>query len=719
MAITSQAITVSLNAKNQLSAELDRAKNDVKAFASGLGSYHKQIGIAATAAGASILAAAGMSIKAYVDQGDALNDMSMRTGISVESLSELSHAANMAGTDIRTIELGIKKMAKTTLDANEGMATYQRSFDRIGVSYADLQGMSPEDQFEKIAFALGGVEDASVRAATAQEIFGRAGTQLLPLLADGADGMAKVREEAHKLGIVFDQEAADKAAKMDDDMTRLTASTDGLKFALAEALLPTINTLTNKITEVTIKVREWMEEHPLLSSVLMKVAVAVGAVLAVVGPMLIILPQIVAGFRLVMTALTLLKAKMIAFGATMTTTTGIIGIAAAAVMALVLVMERFKKESGEVTTFIGLETRSLQDLQNMRAITLSQLEGMTEGTIEHADKLAALNEIEGAINQVEQDRAAIQSAALASNDEYQTSLSNLEQESANLAEATIYAKDALSQVEEEFDRATDKVADLEGKLNDAKAALDGFTQPKIEGMQEFEDQIFGIEQEIDKLKLDKLYLGPEGTDEAKKAIDDQIDALRTRRDILQLESSVTYEPQIRELQQLVDTYKGVNEEKPFEILRGELQTLGNTTIPMLESQLAAAKAELDVAEEAVKLHTDIVASLEAMNKDVQESMEQLKLDFGEATEEIVADADAAIEKWKEVYRRKKRALELSEAGLLAPVTMAQSAATTLNQLPGMGGLAEHITNNVQVYLDGEEVSGRIEQKIGAKITEQG
>jgi len=76
------------------------------------------------------------------------------------------------------------------------MATYQRAFERINVDYNELADLSPEEQFETIAFAIADLEDPTLRAATAQDIFGRAGTQLLPLFAEGAEGLDALRQKS-------------------------------------------------------------------------------------------------------------------------------------------------------------------------------------------------------------------------------------------------------------------------------------------------------------------------------------------------------------------------------------------------------------------------------------------------------------------------------------------------------------------------------------------
>jgi len=124
-----------------------------------------------------------------------------------------------------------------------------------GFEVKDLIGLSPEDQFMKIGLAIADLEDPTLRAAAAQDIFGRAGTMLLPLFAEGSEGMKNLAEDAHKLGIIFDTEAAAKAAKLKDAQTALKKAVQGVAFAIVEDLVPHLTKLAEHSTDVFVNIR--------------------------------------------------------------------------------------------------------------------------------------------------------------------------------------------------------------------------------------------------------------------------------------------------------------------------------------------------------------------------------------------------------------------------------------------------------------------------------
>ena len=230
-------------------AAVENGLKQVDSKAEQLAGKLKQVGSSVTNAGGTMakwvtgpIAAAGGGLlalaKSTANAGDEIQKMALRTGFSTEALSEYKHAAELSGTSLDSVEKAVKRMQKGLLDAERGMSTATNALDSLGLSVADLQGLSPEEQFDKMAMALASIEDPSRRAALAQEVFGRAGTELLPMLDAGADGIAEMRQEARDLGIVFDQEAADAAAQFNDDLDRLKKSFGGVFQELGKKLIP-------------------------------------------------------------------------------------------------------------------------------------------------------------------------------------------------------------------------------------------------------------------------------------------------------------------------------------------------------------------------------------------------------------------------------------------------------------------------------------------------
>lgn len=274
-----------------IGAKTDEFETQMKGVTKNL----QKVGAVMTGVGAGITGAMALSIKSFAKAGDEVQKMAQKTGFSTESLSELRYAAELSGTSLEGIETGVKRMQSTLIDASDGLATATLSLDKLGLSYEMLKGLSPEEQFLAITSAIANVEDPTLKAALAVDIFGRSGTDMLPMLAGGSEGLAAMRQEAHDLGIVFDQEAANKAAGFNDALTTMGKGMEGLKFTIAETLIPALMPLIEKISDIFKRIGEWTKAHPGLTRVILLVVGAIGALMLVVGPLLMALPLIISG----------------------------------------------------------------------------------------------------------------------------------------------------------------------------------------------------------------------------------------------------------------------------------------------------------------------------------------------------------------------------------------------------------------------------------------
>ncbi|MFM7836229.1 MAG: hypothetical protein ACKPJD_30910, partial [Planctomycetaceae bacterium] len=191
---------------------LRAAERRLKAFGESVQSIGKKtMGLGAAIVGPIVAAAA-----AFNEAGSRLDDMSQRTGISVEALSELGYAAQLSGSDLETLEGGVRKMQKFLASAAEGSAGATQALAALGLTVAELQGLSPDQQFEKLADRIAKISDPAMRTAAAMEIFGKTGTNLLPLMQNGAAGIQAFRQEAQQLGLVMSTEDAQAAAAFGD-----------------------------------------------------------------------------------------------------------------------------------------------------------------------------------------------------------------------------------------------------------------------------------------------------------------------------------------------------------------------------------------------------------------------------------------------------------------------------------------------------------------------
>lgn len=224
-----------------------------KVFA-GVKSRMKSLAIGAAAVGTAGLAVAGAaaagavaSVFKFAAAGDQLDKMSSRTGATSEALSQLGFAAEQSGTDLATVERSMQAMSRQMLQAERGSAEITKTLDELGLSVGNLSGLSPDQQMEVFADALSRVEDPGRKAALAMQIFGKSGTQMLPLLNGGAEGIRGLREEADQLGLTISTDQAKAAADFTDAWNRIKRAVGAAFIQVGAKLAPVMTDLAGRV----------------------------------------------------------------------------------------------------------------------------------------------------------------------------------------------------------------------------------------------------------------------------------------------------------------------------------------------------------------------------------------------------------------------------------------------------------------------------------------
>lgn len=308
---------VELGVSDKLSAGLRRAQKQLEAFGAGL----RSVGIRMAGIGAAAVTSLFGAARMFATVGDDLEEMSQRTGVSVEALSELGFAADIAGSDMETLETGIKHMQRAIVEAAGGSESAQQALARLGLSAADLAGLSPDEQFKRMADGIARIEDPALRVAVAMQIFGRSGTKLIPLLAEGASGIEALQEQARRLGLTISADTAHDAAELNDALDSLWRVVRQGVFTIGAALAPTLKELAERITRVIVTATDWIKRNREVVVWALKVAAAVTAT----GIALIVLGVAVSGIG---AALGLLAGVISGVG----TVFGIIGAAIGALL---------------------------------------------------------------------------------------------------------------------------------------------------------------------------------------------------------------------------------------------------------------------------------------------------------------------------------------------------------------------------------------------------
>lgn len=231
-----------LTAVDQTKAAIDAAKRNLGGLSDTAGVVTARLGTLGLAISGAFTA---VTLKGAIDTLDMLDDLSEKTGIAVESLSGLRYAGEVTGTPVEALATGVRKLSLNMAEAAGGNKEAAATFAALGIQVKNTDGtLKSQDQvLGELADRFARYEDGAAKAALAQQVFGKSGADMIPLLNQGSAGIRRLTDEAQALGAVYGGELAKDAATFNDNLKKLELNAEAAKVAIAGQLLPTLNSL--------------------------------------------------------------------------------------------------------------------------------------------------------------------------------------------------------------------------------------------------------------------------------------------------------------------------------------------------------------------------------------------------------------------------------------------------------------------------------------------
>lgn len=213
------------------SAALDKIFDSTrfKVFDSGaarvglFGSSLEKLGVAGLGAAAAIgavafaLNQAGEAIK-FTDE---LEDTANRLHITTDALQEYRFAIRAAGGDEKGADEALAGFSETLGKAQAGLPKAIKGFKELGFTDAQIKGFADtQDALGAVIDKISQLKSPAQKDAVASQL-GLTGIKELTDL--GVDGVTRLREEAHKAGVVFDAELIRKASGLHDQIETINA----------------------------------------------------------------------------------------------------------------------------------------------------------------------------------------------------------------------------------------------------------------------------------------------------------------------------------------------------------------------------------------------------------------------------------------------------------------------------------------------------------------
>ena len=200
------------------------------------------------AAGAAAAGVVGIAmVKSQLNTLDALAKTSDALKIQQERLQALQHVATLTGTSANQLGVNLERMQRRIGEVARKGGLAGKALEEIGISAKDMINLSADEQLVQIASAMGGMENASLRASIAMDLFGRDGVRMLKMLEQlKEDGLQGTVEELRLMGIALSRVDTAKVEQANDAMFKSQQVLEGIVNKVAVRVSPILEAMSNQ-----------------------------------------------------------------------------------------------------------------------------------------------------------------------------------------------------------------------------------------------------------------------------------------------------------------------------------------------------------------------------------------------------------------------------------------------------------------------------------------
>ncbi|MBV1835659.1 phage tail protein [Acetobacter estunensis] len=213
-----------------------------------------------TITGATTVAGIYRLTSAWAQMGTQLRTTARSMGMAPARLMAMQNAARLSGGSANAMTDALGNLANTGWEAAHGFAPEAVvQFKALGVSLEELQKLSPDALFERVAKRLRAIRDPAARTIAATKIFGGAAAGLLPIFQQTDEAFRQNIRQAERLGLI-NKQGADAAARLQQAQVGLQEAVEGFGYSVAQSLEPVITPVIAQMRDWIAANREWISQ---------------------------------------------------------------------------------------------------------------------------------------------------------------------------------------------------------------------------------------------------------------------------------------------------------------------------------------------------------------------------------------------------------------------------------------------------------------------------
>lgn len=178
----------------------------------------------------------------------------LRIGIdkTKRQIAETSAEITKNGDKTGDLNIKLKELTNTLASQENALKQNADAFAKIGVKTTDAQGKQKD--FNTIlletADAFKKMPDGADKTATAMELFGRSGKEMIKVLNLGADGIKDLEKRADELGLTLNSKTIGAVNDFIQSQKDLKDQTDALKIKIGTATTPVLTEFNKAMADV-------------------------------------------------------------------------------------------------------------------------------------------------------------------------------------------------------------------------------------------------------------------------------------------------------------------------------------------------------------------------------------------------------------------------------------------------------------------------------------
>lgn len=233
--IDNKAANESLRKTDSLGSKVAKSLGEGVKYAAKFGVMLTGIATAGTTALISIS-------KKSADTADRIDKMSQRLSMSRETFQEWDYIMSQNGVSIDSFQTGMKKFTQVLDGVNNGSSKTIDIMNKLDPQLVKTakSGATQEQVFRETVKAFQKMPEGVEKARLAQELFGKQGQEMLPMLNASKGSIDELTKKAHEMGLILSDDAVNAGVKFTDTLDSVKRSLSSVVAKIGVSIMPIV-----------------------------------------------------------------------------------------------------------------------------------------------------------------------------------------------------------------------------------------------------------------------------------------------------------------------------------------------------------------------------------------------------------------------------------------------------------------------------------------------